>query len=382
MKYAPISGLETHPGEYFYGRMNPLARIYDKFSVTDSNIRYLKFKNTLNGVQGAGVQAIVKFADGHQEVQDWTGRSSVEFCFDDHSGSSDDVTDLVVMYSNSNWTEVDDTAAKHSLTIGEQPSLKFRDACESYTYKILGATLTTSAKGTPGHDGCDLAGITTKESRSLSGELVGQPTPLVSKLETATVNGARNVSGKIDAAVKESYTDSVDSCQFDLSGDIVPCSYTSPVESYPSHVNFAVDYQPWPENATTLKGTWWVDAAEIGVASGSYPTNWSLPLHAFPGPDRGDQSPDPAGKADRNGPADDRLLRNEALRARSTPGLPREDGLHVVDVNHVPASGREREPALTAGLATAATATTTAIPTSVQRVGVEPAAWSRMPAPR
>ena len=324
VKDAPISGLETHPGEYFYGRMNALSRTYDKFSVTDPNIRYLKFKNTLNGVQGAGVQAIVKFADGHQEVQDWTNRSSVELCFDDHNGPSDDVTDLVVMYSNSNWTEVDDTAGKHSLTVGEQPSLKFRDACESYTYKILGATLTTTAKGTVGYDSCNTLGtITTHATRTLSSAPRTQPIPLVSKLEPTTVDGVRHVKGTIDAAVSSTYTDSVDGCKFVVADPpIVPCAFTAPTQTIQANVLFDVDYQEWTDGTASFRGSWDLPSAEIGVASGSYITECLFPYLLFNVPPDEQVATVPVSKFTATGPQTISFSGTKHMEHEVLPGYP------------------------------------------------------------
>jgi hypothetical protein len=267
VKDAPISGLETHPGEYFYGSMSPLSRRYDRFSVTDPNIRYLKFKNTLQGVQGAGVQAIVKFADGHQEVQDWTNRSSVEFCFDDKSGSSDDVTNLVVMYSNSNFVEFWDSANKHPLTVSEQPSLKFRDACETYTYKILNVSFSTHASGTQTGDVCSLGGLSSSGTRDFSGVMTAQPSPLVSKLEA---DNSGNLQGKIQATTSAKWTnDLVHSCKFDSNGDLVACDIVAPDHTpqpdgtWP--VTYAIDFQP---KSATLTGHWGINDPDIGWVSG------------------------------------------------------------------------------------------------------------------
>lgn len=149
-----------------------------------------------------------------------------------------------------------------------------------YLYKILGATLTTDAKGTQGYDSCALGGITTKEERTLSSTLIGQPTPLVSKLDPKRVNGSRYVSGKIQASVRTSYVDSVDSCQFSTNG-IEPCSFASPTQTHDGNVLFTVDYQPWADNTATLRGSWYVPDAEIGVASGSYSTNCEFPYMLF-----------------------------------------------------------------------------------------------------
>jgi hypothetical protein len=262
-----------------------LGRAYHTLAVTDSKIRYLKFKNTLNGVKPAAVQAVVTFADGHQEKQDWTQRSEVEFCFDDQDGPSDDVTDLVVMYSNSTIVEKDDTAGRYRLRVSKQPSLTARDACESYQYKILSATLTTSAQGTPGPDLCQVFGdITTVERRKTFSLLASQPRPPVSKLTLTTINGVRYVSGQIDGKIKWTLKDSIDGCRYNQSPPpaVLPCTFTAPDQVVnPGDVQFVVNFQPWTKNTAVLKGYWSVPDPEIGVASGSYQTNCIFPYIHF-----------------------------------------------------------------------------------------------------
>jgi hypothetical protein len=258
-----------------------LARKYMLMAVVDSNIRYLKFNNTLAGNPAAGVQAIVTFADGHQEIQDWTARSKVEFCFDDSSGTGDDVTDIVLMYSNSDWN------GKKSLVPSEQPTLKIRKECETYQYKILKAQLITEAHGTPGPDMCQIyGGITTSEERKTSSQLTTQPNPPVSKLDVTTTNGVKHVSGQIDAKIKWVLKDRVDGCKFNANPPpvVLPCSFAAPeLVVNPADVQFAVNYQTW---TSVLTGYWSVPDPEIGVASGSYQTECSFPyIHFSPQPD-------------------------------------------------------------------------------------------------
>ncbi len=282
----PIGGPPVE-GSSWHTSLAPLGRAYHTLPVRDSDIRYVKFKNTLNGVKAAGVQAIVTFADGHHETQDWTHRGEVEFCFDDKSGPSDDVTHLVVMYSNSAIVEKWDSAGAHRLHVAEQPSLTARDACETYQYKILNATLVTEAKGTPGVDICSLYGdLTTKEERKTSSQLTTQPNPLVSKLDVATTNGVKHVSGQIDAKIKWVLKDSVDGCKFNANPPpvVLPCSFAAPeLVVNAADVQFAVNYQTW---TSVLTGYWSVPDPEIGVASGSYQTDCSFPyIHFSPQPD-------------------------------------------------------------------------------------------------
>ncbi len=155
----------------------------------------------------------------------------------------------------------------------------------TYAYKILSTTLATHATGVPAPEPCAAGGLTTSESRSLSSTIGTQPSPLVSKLEPTTVNGARYVSGVIDAKVQVSYTDKVDSCQFvPADPPIVPCSFTSPVQTHQSDIQFVVDYQPWTGSTVELHGWWDGLDAEIGVASGSYTTSCLFPYIDFPVP--------------------------------------------------------------------------------------------------
>jgi len=281
-----VHGVEMKPTELAIGGLAErtlnlpadvkyLARKYMKVAVRDDNIRYLRFNNTLAGIGAAGVQAIVTFADGHQDIQDWSGRSKVEFCFDDSSGTGDDVTDIVLMYSNSDWQ------GKQALNPSDQPTLTIRKQCETYQYKILNASLATTATGSWGSDLCTLGGITTTASRNLTSAMMTQPTPLVSKLEPTMVNGTRYVSGKIEASVKVTFQDHYDSCQIVVPDGIVPCSFGGPQMTYDGNVDFYVDYQPWTDSTVTFHGSWFVPDPEIGIASGSYETPCSTPYMHF-----------------------------------------------------------------------------------------------------
>ncbi len=240
----------------------------------DPNVRYIKFKNPGYGApKGLSLLVLVQFADGHWSRPDWLHRDKVTFCRDD---PSENVKRIVTWYGNS----LHPKSSWQQARVSGEGEFEIRDACESYTYKILSASLTTHATGSPGNDPCALGGFTTTETRQLTSQPVTQPTPLVSKLESKTVNGTRYVSGKIEASIKIFYKDSVTSCQFTPTG-IASCSFNAPEQSYAGNVRFDVDYQPWTKSTAQLKGSWDVPPAEIGVASGSYVTNCIFPYLYF-----------------------------------------------------------------------------------------------------
>lgn len=129
----PIEPMNLHLGELASRTLNlpdklaPLTRAYYPLHVDDSHIHDLVFRNTVHGIQGAGVQAFVKLKNGTWLKQDWTGKKSVEFCRD--NGPDQDVTDLVIMYDNARYQDT------KPLAPDKQPTLELRNNCDRY-YRV------------------------------------------------------------------------------------------------------------------------------------------------------------------------------------------------------------------------------------------------------
>jgi hypothetical protein len=253
-----------------------LERTYRKLAVVDDNVRYLKFNNTLSGLPHAAVGAIVTFADGHTAYQNWTGRPYVEFCRDK---PAEDVTNLVVMYSNDDWQ------GKQGLAPSEQPTMKIRSTCETYRYKILSASWSTHATADPGQDPCEQfdSGFSQSGTADWSGSAGagGQPWPPVSNLQMSKQGGVESVSGQIKGKTPAILDMTRNGCKPIIPSDPlqwVSCTTTNHQE-YPAAFFdvFSVDFQ---KRTATLTGHWSVPSPEVGFASGddggSDPECWVL----------------------------------------------------------------------------------------------------------
>jgi hypothetical protein len=108
----------TAPGDF---PLAHLARDYTVLNVTDSRVRYIQFNNTLDGTRYASVQAFVKLADGQWSTQDWTDRSSIDFC---RTNADQDVSEIVVVYGNS------DAYAEDPIDPQSRPTLNLRAYCQ------------------------------------------------------------------------------------------------------------------------------------------------------------------------------------------------------------------------------------------------------------
>ncbi len=100
--------------------LKPLARDYTEMDLIDSSIRYLQFDNTLDGTRGASVQAFVKLENGRWSTQDWTDRSSIDFCRDQ---GNQNVSEIVVIYANSALYTGD------AINPSSGPTIKMRNYC-------------------------------------------------------------------------------------------------------------------------------------------------------------------------------------------------------------------------------------------------------------
>jgi hypothetical protein len=109
-----------------------LTREYDVFNVLP-DVGRLEFRNTLNGVSGAGVTALVKLANGTWKTpfpNDWSAKSSVAFCTEK---PSEDVTKIVLITTDSTVTNL-----SHILT--GQPKFVATPDClpETFTGSFSG----------------------------------------------------------------------------------------------------------------------------------------------------------------------------------------------------------------------------------------------------
>jgi hypothetical protein len=254
----------------------------------DPDIRYIKITNPGVGApDGMSLLVLVEYADGHWSHPDWLHEDKVTFCRDE---PSENVHRIFLWYADGNHP--DGWAGASAYDVDKDYEVEYRDACEAYQYKILGATLTTTALGHAEPDVCSFADppITSMEKRHVLSQFSGdaQPTPLVSKLELTRLSGERYVTGTIRASVEAIQKDaqegldglSVKSCKFTPTG-VVPCSWTAPEQTQQTTVSFDISFQPWNDGTAAFEGIWSVPSPEIGVASGSYPTECVFPYIYF-----------------------------------------------------------------------------------------------------
>ena len=65
--------------------------------VPDPQLTNLEIENQAADIPGAGVQAIISYADGTEKVEDWSDKSLIELCL-----KNPGVTKIIVIFSNSN----------------------------------------------------------------------------------------------------------------------------------------------------------------------------------------------------------------------------------------------------------------------------------------
>lgn len=110
--------------------IQPLARDYQRFALSDDNVRYLKVTNTVFGLKGGAIQALLKRRDGQWVTQDWTARPSIEFCRDK---AEEDFTEVVLIVSHSDYT------SHQYLEPLKDTTIEARDRCDTfpYYYRVL-----------------------------------------------------------------------------------------------------------------------------------------------------------------------------------------------------------------------------------------------------
>lgn len=100
-----------------------LAAIYEKFTFS-SDVHTVVFKNTLAGVEHAGVMAIMQVDGEWQEPEDWSDESEKEFCLD---RPSEKLTELIIIFSNS------DAVGRSKLNPSSPPTIEGkREGCSGW----------------------------------------------------------------------------------------------------------------------------------------------------------------------------------------------------------------------------------------------------------
>ena len=119
--------------------MEYLGAIYEKFTFHD-DVHTVVFKNTLAGVEHAGVMAIKKVDGEWQDPEDWSDDPEKEFCFDRPSESLDE---LIIILSNS------DAVGQEKLDADDPPAIQGkRDGCSGWEGSV--SVEGTSPVGQPG----------------------------------------------------------------------------------------------------------------------------------------------------------------------------------------------------------------------------------------
>lgn len=231
--------------------MSPLARDYHWFTVTDDTLRELRFVNPAAGDEDFGVQAIVTVG-GQRRVEDWTGKKAVTFCRDT---PGQDVTELVLIYSNAKYQE--------GQSINAEPNLKLRDECEGfpYRYKVLSSQFRqyTTAQSTD-VGVCDAVG-----GLRGSNEFTGTLDAPQLDAENVLKKDKYGFEGQVYADVPATWFQTLHGCEITPDPDTIPCSTTHTSNPKPDgrwKVGFSIRaYEP---DAQTMGIHWTILDPSVG----------------------------------------------------------------------------------------------------------------------
>jgi hypothetical protein len=119
----------------------PLSRRYYHLKVPNGRVRYVEVKNSLAGMAGASVQALVNIRGSWRDAENWTHRPVAKFCRDRRS---QDVREIVLVVSN--WQHAGNGLNPKALSVeGKRRCPKDDEKTKTYTTLLYSATYSGSA---------------------------------------------------------------------------------------------------------------------------------------------------------------------------------------------------------------------------------------------
>ena len=158
-----------------------LAAVYEKFTFS-SDVHTVVFRNTLAGVEHAGVMAIQQVDGEWQDPEDWSDEGEKEFCFD---RPSEKLTELIIIFSNS------DAIGRQKLAPSNLPTIEGKaDGCSGWEGSV-------SVEGIGGYGG---RGIYTAATQAIRFEQ-SEDFPTVFNLVAGEVHWTLSGFGYKDCAI-------------------------------------------------------------------------------------------------------------------------------------------------------------------------------------